>query len=285
MTAFAPRATFRNPALQTVFDATGFVVVPIFDADRIAVLERGWHNLLDPIRNYPFSASVMTGDAAYRDAVDALLSDAFSGPVAAIFDDYRFVLGNFLTKAPFADAPIPLHQDGMFVDEARFESVNLWVPLRTVGPQNGCLKVMPGSHRLNRAARGTDRRFPYPAFIDAIERNFLCDVVMPAGSACIMSLRLVHASYPNSAPDPRVCVSALAVPRDSALCYLHQDDNGPIDVYDVDDDFLKHHVYGMPPLHKTPSRRLPEAADACTAADLAAAYSAAAPFLERIFAP
>src|SRR6202035_5377330 len=120
MTAFAPRATFRNPALQTVLEATGFVVVPIFDADRIAVLERGWHNLLDPIRNYPFSASVMTGDAAYRDAVDALLSDAFSGPVAAIFDDYRFVLGNFLTKAPFADAPIPLHQDGMFVDEARF---------------------------------------------------------------------------------------------------------------------------------------------------------------------
>jgi hypothetical protein len=280
MNGCMPRATFRDSALQAVFDATGFVVVPIFEADRIAMLGRAWRDMMNPLQNYPFSASVMTDDASYRDAVDALLGEAFSGPITELFDDYRFVLGNFLTKAPFSDWPIPLHQDGMFVDEARFESVSLWVPLRTVGPQSGCLRVMPGSHRINRAPRGTDRRFPYPGLMETIEKDFLCDVAMPAGSACIMSLRLVHASYANSSPYARVCASALAVPGESALCYMHQEDDAPIDVYDVDDEFLKRHVYGMPP-HGSPSRRLAATADACTAADLAAAYSAATPYLAR----
>ncbi len=244
------RAIFRDESVQEEFDRRGYVVLPFLhdsDADRLL---RVWQNLAVAIHGMPFSASVMSDERPYRDSVSREIANVFQIGIEKLFIDYRFSFGNFIAKRAFALDGIPLHQDAMFVDEHRFESINLWVPLVDVTPENGCLRVMPGSHTLNTALRGTNRQFPYPQFEAEIERNYLRDVPMRRGWACIMSQRTFHTSYPNKTGVDRVCASALAVPSESELYYLFQRAgaaDSKIDLYEADDEFYRYQVFGAPP--------------------------------------
>lgn len=276
------RPVFRNSRHEEIFAATGFLIAPIFGPEEVAALQSAWLALPEPIHGLPFSASVMSDDIAYRDTVDALLSHAFETAISVLLDDYRYVFGNFVTKTAFSKAEMPLHQDPRFVDEAQFEAINFWVPLCAVGPDNGCLRVVPGSHRLNHGPRGTDRRFPYSSLEPVIEGAFLYDIAMPPGSACIMNLRLMHASRPNASASPRICASALTAPRECPMRYEYQENCGPVDIYDVDDRFLRHHIYGRRPDTRVRSRRIEAYHDPLCQAGIENAHEMAAQYLENV---
>ncbi|MHB8462000.1 MAG: phytanoyl-CoA dioxygenase family protein, partial [Vulcanimicrobiaceae bacterium] len=241
------RAIFRKQQLYEEFRRKGYVVVPFLKDDAADRLLDVWRESGVPLHSMPFSASVMSGDREYRRSVSDEIAHVFSEGIRELLLDYRFSFGNFIAKRASAMDGIPLHQDAMFVDEHRFESINLWVPLVDVTPENGCLRVMPGSHTLNAALRGTNRRFPYPQFEAYIERNFLLDVPMQRGWACMMSQRTFHTSYPNASGDDRICASALAVPEESDVYYLYQQPGEPdaqIELYAADDEFYRYQVFG-----------------------------------------
>lgn len=248
--AHETRAIFRDKRVFEEFRRKGYVVVPFLQdsmADRLLSI---WQSLDASIHAMSFSASVMSDDRTYRASVSREIAAAFQIGIEKLFIDYRFSFGNFIAKRALAMDGIPLHQDAMFVDENRFESINLWVPLVDVSPKNGCLRVMPGSHTLNSALRGTNRRFPYPQFEAEIERKYLRDVPMRRGSACIMSQRTFHTSYPNESGVDRVCASALAVPAESDLYYLYQHPGAAdarIELFEADDEFYRYQVFGAPP--------------------------------------
>ncbi len=259
------RAIFREQRLHDEFRRKGYVVVPFLHdsvADRLLSI---WQDLSAPIHAMPFSASIMSDDPMYRASVSHEIEMAFKIGIEKLFVDYRFCFGNFIAKRASAMDGIPLHQDAMFVDENHFESMNLWVPLVDVTPTNGCLRVMPGSHALNSALRGTNRRFPYPQFEEQIERKYLNDVPMRRGSACIMSQRTFHTSYPNESAEDRVCASALVVPAESDLYYLYQrpgDVDASIELYAADDEFYRYQVFGTAPEGRRPLALFAPYADA-----------------------
>lgn len=270
------RRIFNDHALQSEFNRRGFVVVPLLEDREVAELSRVWYECDVPIHAQPFSASVMSADAEYRDRVNDAIGRVFESKIADVLDNYRYSFGNFLVKRAMSPGAVPLHQDGMFVEEARFESINFWVALGDVGPKNGCLQVMPGSHTLNFSPRGTNRRFPYPQFERIIRERYLVDVAMPVGWACIMSQRTFHASDPNSSNEHRLAASALAVPAESRMFYLYEDSNvvqPGIDVYEADDAFFRAQVFGAPPPpNRTPMLRLQPEFDPLTEERLAKAF-------------
>lgn len=269
------RAIFRDAVMEEAFHRYGFLVVPFLSPEQVAELRQEWDALDAPIHQMGFSASVMSADRAYRDSVDAAVRAAFAPGLQAMCDAYRFGFGNFVAKRAGATDGIPIHQDGMFVDEHRFESINLWVPLVTVGPENGCLRVMPGSHGLNRATRGTNRRFPYPELNAVITERYLVDVPMRAGEACVMSQRTFHTSHPNLTGEHRVCASALAVPDESALYYLYEPmDGSSIEVYAVDDAFYRYQVFGSPVVGIDAIAQLTSYADVVDEKSLETAFAA-----------
>lgn len=258
------RPAFRDRDLQERYDRAGYALVPLLDPSQTARLHRAWSNARTEIHEFGFSASIMSFDQAYRSSVNAVIEEVFQPAIDALFDDYRFCFGNFLAKRAGTCDNFPLHQDLTFVDEERYESINLWVPLQRVDERNGCLRVMPGSHRLNRAPRGTNRGFPYAQLEQLIRRQYLVDVRIEAGWACIMSPRTFHTSYPNQSAEHRLCASALAVPRESNLYYLYQatmlgDDT--INVFEVSDTFYRGHVFGEPVPGAVPVNVIPPTAD------------------------
>src|SRR5690606_33637734 len=63
-----------------------------------------------------------------------------------IFDDYVFCVPSLAFKWPGATSIIGPHQDMSFVDESRFRSYAIWIPLVGTSLENGALQVLPGSH-------------------------------------------------------------------------------------------------------------------------------------------
>jgi hypothetical protein len=269
------RAIFRDPALQREFERAGFVVMRVLDEARVAQLRARWETLTPAVHQWPFSASILSDDIAYRAAVDEAVGDAFAEILAETLVDYRFSFGNYVTKRASSPGAVGMHQDPSFVDESRYDAINFWTPLVDVGPDNGCLRLMPGSHLLNTKLRGTDRRFPYPELMPLIEQRYLVPIPLAAGESCVSDLRTVHASFPNTTPEHRVCVSAIAVPAESTMWYCYQDraNGGTIDVYGTDDAYYRTHVFGAPPAGMTQIGAVPAQFDPATPERLAEVFA------------
>jgi ectoine hydroxylase-related dioxygenase (phytanoyl-CoA dioxygenase family) len=107
---------------------------------------------------------------------------------------------------------VPAHQDGIndriMLDPAL--AVAAWLAITDATATNGCLQVIPGSHRdgylpYHRVAPATadDHQRPLTTADDFSEQAFL-PLPLPGGHACLMDVRLVHRSGPNRSGRPRI---------------------------------------------------------------------------------
>lgn len=272
--ASAVRPAFRDPEVQRVYDRQGYVVVRTLEDEQIARLIALWNTSMTPAHDLPFAVSVCSDDFAFRDKIDPEIRAAFAGFAARELIDYRLCVGSFLTKRGDVGPAIDLHTDTTFVDESRFLALNLWTTLVDVGPENGCLRMVPGSHLLGGPIRGTIGTFRWPELVPLIEERYLVDVPMVAGETCFIDPRTIHGSYPNNSGVSRVATSALAVPAESELRYCYQEfPGGDIHLYHHDDEYFRTHVHGMPPDGLTEFGRLPDAPPELTPERLAEAFA------------
>lgn len=97
----------------------------------------------------------------------------------------------------------PWHQDWAYWGGST--KYSLWIAMDDATPDNGCLKVIPGSHRIN---YDHDYLEGAVSFVNRIPERVLedCDVVtvpLNAGSAIVFHDRLIHSSYPNTSGQDR----------------------------------------------------------------------------------
>jgi len=262
---YAPIAMQRNPRLRDAriesdLDRDGFVVVDdVLDSTEMAHLAEVFRTHDSPLHQAAFSASILSDDVAYRQAVDREIRAVLQSHSDALFHDYRLCFSNFSIKHPQTPPPagapavgstgeVLLHQDITFVDESRYQSLALWCPLVDTHPGNGCLYAVPGSHRWNTGPRGPGTPYPYRALDSAVQKQ-LKAIPMRAGSAFIFCQKLFHASPPNTSGATRVVVTGLAVPREAQLlcCYPAPDSPARLEVYAVDDAFYSHYIYRSRP--------------------------------------
>jgi hypothetical protein len=268
------RPAFRDPELQRVYDRQGYLVVRTLEDDQVARLLELWKTSLPPSQDVPFAVSVCSDDFAYRDKIDPEIRAAFAGFAARELNDYRLCVGSFLTKRGDGGTAVAVHTDTTMVDESRFLALNMWTTLVDVAPENGCLRMVPGSHLLGAQVRGTIGTFRWPELVPLIEERYLIDVPMVAGETCFIDPRTIHASYPNNSQAYRIATSALAVPAESELWYCHQQfPNADIELYRHDDEYLRTHVHGAAPDGLTQFGRLPDARPELTPERIAEAFA------------
>jgi hypothetical protein len=270
------RPAFRDPELQRRYDRQGYLVVRTLEEHQIArllALSSTPTTVAD--QDLPVAVSILSEDFSYRSKIDPEIRAAFAGFADGELLNYRLCVGSFLTKRGDGGKALSLHTDTTMVDESRFLSLNLWTTLVDVGPENGCLRMVPGSHLLSVPIRGTAfGAVPWPELIPLIEERYLVDVPMRAGETCFIDPRTIHASYPNNSGAQRTCASVLAVPVESELWYCYQQcPGGDIDIYLHDDEYIRTHVHGSPPDRLIRFRRLPHEARDVTPAQLAEAFA------------
>lgn len=113
-------------------------------------------------------------------------------------------------KRPHDRSFVSWHQDGhyMALDEPAF--VSAWVALTPSTPENGCMRVVPGSHRAGRLPHGETALSPNNLLSSGleiavdIEDGNGVDVVLKPGELSLHHINIVHGSNPNESGKWRI---------------------------------------------------------------------------------
>ncbi len=150
-----------------------------------------------PIHVGPAAFGLLTNSRLLDVVEDFIGPEIYSNPVQHI----RMKLPKrAVAKAGYSGlvSQIPWHQDnGVILPEADQSSIlTVWIPLNQATVQNGCLQVIPRSHRgdLNSHCP-TERGVAIPESLLPIERA--TPLPMRPGSVLLMTPRTVHASLDN----------------------------------------------------------------------------------------
>ena len=150
---------------------------------------------------------------AYMDAMsNAAMTDMVN---QLIGPNLKFHHCKINLKLPGSDTTVHYHQDFLFTPHTNDDVVTALLMLDDVTEENGCLRVVPGSHRGPMLSLYQDGRF-VGAVSGAEEVRLLSEsipVTGKAGSACLMHTRLAHGSAPNGSDRSRnlyICVYSAA---------------------------------------------------------------------------
>lgn len=106
-------------------------------------------------------------------------------------------------KAGGGGGTLHYHQDNNYTrHEPALGSINIWVALVDMTPDNGCLRIVPRSHRADIDSRMSDDRDGHRQ-VDVDPLTAL-PIRMHAGSAVAFSRWTVHGSGPNTTGEPRI---------------------------------------------------------------------------------
>lgn len=197
-----------------------------------------------PVQDYEksgvsFPISVLTADegAYFRSAVEELQEELGGNPPAAdmaqthiafewahrlvthtkILDAVEMVIGpnllvwstSIFAKYPHDPGFISWHQDGTYWGLDSSEVATAWVALTNSTVENGCMRVVPGSHRQpihehvdtyaanNQLSRGQE------IAVDVDEKEAL-EVVLNAGEMSLHHVNIIHGSNANNSEDKRI---------------------------------------------------------------------------------
>ncbi len=143
--------------------------------------------------------------AAILDAVEDLI-----GPDILVF------ASKFWIKGGGDGAYVSWHQDSAYFGLAPHDLVAAWVALTDSTPDNGCMRVIPGSHLEaahthvetyhdnNLLARGQA--------IEGLDETEAVDLVLRAGEFSLHHERTVHGSLPNRSAAPRIGLALFYIP-------------------------------------------------------------------------
>jgi len=173
------------------------------------------------------------------------ISDKISEQLNHFFQDYKIIFSRFLLKKCAKDAFIPAHQDRQFtdLDDDKFPSYIIWIPLVDVNLYNGTIGFLKGSHKTYKA--------PPPPFPDPKAKRFndetifnlfpyLNFVKLKAGQAVIFNIKTYHGSLPNFSKHERPAIRIDICHEEAQLfCYfLNKKSDGKLmDKYAVNDSF------------------------------------------------
>lgn len=250
MTGPVVAPTFPDVDRQARFEADGFVVVDLLDPHQVAELRALFDRLDHPVR-HGFFATNETDDVAYKREMTAEVQRVLGPAVRQLLPAHRLIGGYFVVKWPGADSEKGPHVDWSLVDEGRFRSVSVWVPLVDTTGANGSLCCLRGSHHLVGATHRGSPDFPtrgeVEAAYDAYPAEDRVQLDLRAGQAVVYSHQTIHFSSANQGPGPRPAVNVAAVPAAADLVHFRMDDAGRIEKLTVDDAYFEAWAWSVEP--------------------------------------
>ena len=106
-------------------------------------------------------------------------------------------------KAADFGSPVEWHQDWAFYPHTNDDMLAVGVCIDEMSEENGCLLIIPGSHKGPVLDHHLDGRFAgavtEPDFDDSTAEK----VELPAGGISLHHVRVLHGSLPNRSPNPR----------------------------------------------------------------------------------
>lgn len=236
------KQVFRNAHWAEELTQNGIVKVAFLNEDELHNLRSFYgsmHPNGEPSTMYDgIHMTIWDSDLDYklkiRDGIKAIIEPAFERN----FMNYRAISQQFIVKRKGNDTTFPIHQDWAIVDEEKYFSLNIWIPLQDVDEKNGAMWIVKRSHKIGNKVRGAGVLFPdYIPYIEQLKPH-MTSFAMKAGEALIFYHSTIHGSPHNQSNEPRVTIQVTLVPKEAPMhVYFQKSKDTPIELHHPMDDF------------------------------------------------
>lgn len=218
---------------------TGFGVAGMLDnktAGELSALYSSLHAFRKPEGGMFYS--VYSRDIEYRKKVHQDIGNILKPVYDGIFHDYKSVLNSFIVKVPGPESEFSLHQDSTGLDETKYSCLSAWIPLQDTDVANGCMFILPHSHKMFSPYRGISISAPFESITGTV-RKYMVPLELKAGEILLFDNRLVHNSVVNQSGKDRVVVMSGIFPAEANLLSCYKDSSNPlIELIGQEEDFL-----------------------------------------------
>ena len=210
----------KNRSLDDQLVNEGFVVMDLLDDTVVEKLSNFYRNAQSTDVNVGFHSTHFLKDRAYKRKEAAFIKRIFQEIVNAHFDDYHVCFSSYMLKKSGPNSTMSLHADWTYVNEEEHVSLAIWCPLIDTSEKNGCIGVVPQSHRILHSVRGPQIPSSFHDYNEYIIENFGKLIPMKAGQALVYDHRLLHYSPPNTSEDDRLAINISMVPKGTELYHF-----------------------------------------------------------------
>ncbi|MBP6730556.1 MAG: phytanoyl-CoA dioxygenase family protein [Chitinophagales bacterium] len=232
-------AILANEQLDKELLEQGYVVVPFLSADEVKQLVDFYYEN-HPKQNEGMYATAHVPDVDFRMKMNEFIKTVFARAIQQAFVNCTPLGGSFIAKGKGTNGTLHPHQDWNIVDEEKFRSFNIWVPLVDLHEDNGVIKVLPESHAWIKTYRSANISSAYESVNDVLWQKMV-SLFMKKGEALIYDHRLLHASGENKTDEIRLAAVYGIIPGESTMKYYHQADENTVEVFESNPEFF---LYG-----------------------------------------
>ena len=245
------RQVLNDSSLEKQFHQDGFVTLNLLDTDKFNQLQQTIDDLNQSHKkdsteeNSTFKLSYFNKDLEFKQNVFKTLTDFFQPTIDKHLKNYKPLIINIFDKEP-GKGEVTIHQNWSFVDEEKYTSVSVWIPLVDVSRKNGTLETVKGSHKVLCQYRSPSLPWVFDELSDILKERYLEPFEIKKGQAAIIDDGILHWSSDNNSDYVRTTVQLIMVPDDAQVIhYVNKDDH--VDVYEVDPlFFMKYDMKNIP---------------------------------------
>lgn len=247
------RNTFKDQALETLFQKDGYVQVPFLNAEEVEMLKAYYFDTLEESggtigpedekyksqQKITYDFTFIDKNSDYKVQVFNTITKSFEKHFEKYLDNYKPIIANFIRKKEDG-GEVPLHQNWAFADEHKCATVSIWCPLVDSNRENGTLEVVPGSHKRYGEVRGPMIKSELFGIQQDIIDKFMIPLETKAGDCVILDDSIVHYSSPNQTDGLRLAIQLILIPKEENSIHYHMDlskDRSLVEVLEVDHDF------------------------------------------------
>lgn len=143
------------------------------------------------------------------------VAEQFIGANIALFGTH------YISKRPKDGQAVLFHQDGAYWPLEPMEVTTLWLALDDSTPENGCMRVIPGTQHENlMEMTKTDRDdVVLDAFLtpDHFDESKAVDLVLNAGDVSVHHPNVIHGSNANTSDGWRRCLTMRYIPTTTKI--------------------------------------------------------------------
>jgi phytanoyl-CoA hydroxylase len=217
---------------RSQFEDNGFVILRnVLDGDLVSEARQHVEWLLErhpDTRPENLDTGLMTNDPFWvRLVSDPRLLDIaeqFIGPDIALFASH------YVAKPPLDGQPVLWHQDGSYWPLEPMTVVSLWLAVDASTPENGCMRVVPGSHQLGlqqvRERNDVENVLGSAMDDEHVDEQSAVDLILQAGDVSIHHPNIIHGSNANTSTNWRRGLTIRYIPTSTRV--LPRADRAPV---------------------------------------------------------
>lgn len=231
------RDLFIDNKLNAEYNSKGYLLIPNFvSTEELSSLINLYNKKEKSFFDKGFHRTLDLKDLKKKKEICDSISSVITPVSEHYLKEYRMLLTSFMTKEIQTTA-FDIHQNWTFVEEDKYTSLVIWVPLQDVDETNGCMFFIPESDKWDKKIRGNNIEWFYEKRKDELMKQMI-PLPMKAGDAVIFDDATIHYTSPNFSSKPRISIAQVMIPIEAQPIFYNRDlKTNEIVKYKIKDDF------------------------------------------------